>query len=127
MKTIILFTCMSFVIFQTNAQNSTSTEANFIENLSNNSVVYSDTKFSEGITQYSTFNPVGEIKSLSDAIVKNYCRKYKLDYIGYYAPTLYIKEKYSLINSLNDNLKEHLAIFNKENKSSLLIAKVNFD
>jgi len=127
MKTIILFTCMSFVIFQTNAQNSTSTEANFIENLSNNSVVYSDTKFSEGTTQYSTFNPVGEIKSLSDAIVKNYCRKYKLDYIGYYAPTLYIKEKYSLINSLNDNLKEYLAIFNKENKSSLLIAKVNFD
>jgi hypothetical protein len=118
---------MSFAIFQTKAQNNTSTEANFIENLSNSSVVYSDTKFSESNTQYSIFNPVGEIKSLSDAIVKNYCRKYKLDYVGYYAPTLYIKEKYSLINSLNDNLKEHLAIFNKETKSPLLIAKVNFD
>jgi nucleoside-diphosphate-sugar epimerase len=118
---------MSLAIIQTKAQNYTSTEANFIENLSNSSVVYSDTKFSESTNQYSTYNPVGEIKNLSDAIVKNYCRKYKLDYVRYYAPTLYIKEKYSLINSLNDHLKEHLAIFNKESMSSLLIAKVNFD
>ena len=122
MKYLIIVGLFSFTFLHTKAQNNQTSEAQFINNLSDNSIIFSAT---ENTIQYSIYNPVNEIKSLSNEIVKNYCRKYKLDYVGYYVPSTYIKEKYSLINNLNDFLKEHLAIFNKENISPLLFAKVS--
>ena len=120
MKFLVIVGLFSLTFLHSKAQTSQSTEAQFIENLSDNSIVFSE---AANTIQYSIYNPIHEIKNLSDAIVKNYCRKYKLDYVGYYQPSAFIKEKYSLINNLNDQLKEHLAIFNKENTSPLLIAK----
>lgn len=125
MKHFLLFIFLSLGIFQSFAQNNQSKETKFIENLSNNSLLYNDVNVEEGTIQYSPFSYVSDIKNLSDAIVKNYCRKYKLDFIGYSTPSLNIIKSYSLINRLNESLKEHLAIFEKENKSSLFsIAKV---
>jgi hypothetical protein len=120
MKYLIIVGLFSFTFLHAKAQNNQTSEAQFINNISDNSIIFSAT---ENTIQYSIYNPVNEIKNLSNEIVKNYCRKYKLDYVGYYQPSSFIKEKYSLINNLNDQLKEHLAIFNRENTSSLLIAK----
>jgi hypothetical protein len=126
MKFIILIGLFCLAFLFTNAQSHQSSEAQFIENLSNNSLVYIDaSKFSENTIQYSIYNPLSDIKNFSDEIVKNYCRKYKLDYLGYVKPSLYIKEHYSLINQLNNNLKKNLAIFNNENLSTLFMAKVS--
>lgn len=128
MKRSLLCTLMSLAIFQCIAQNQQTNESKFIENLSTNSLLYNEGNVSTGIIQYSPFNYISDIKNLSDAIVKNYCRKYKFDFIGYSAPTLNIIKSYSLINRLNESLKEHLAIFEKESKSSLFsIAKVTVD
>lgn len=128
MKRSLLCTLMSLAIFQCIAQNQQTNESKFIENLSTNSLLYNDGNVSTGIIQYSPFNYTSDIKNLSDAIVKNYCRKYKFDFIGYSAPSLNIIKNYSLISHLNESLKEHLAIFEKERKSSLFsIAKVTID
>jgi hypothetical protein len=128
MKRSLLCTVMILAIFKCIAQNKQTNESKFIENLSSNSLIYNEENITTGTIQYSPFNYVSDIKNLSDAIVKNYCRRYKFDFIGYSAPSLNIIKNYSLINHLNESLKEHLAIFEKERKSSLFsIAKATID